>query len=185
MVIISLLDLPVDLPPDAEARQYGLDKFTSGLPKYLSRCPLLSFKLRIMELELLTSCRPVIRRRNLRKSWHRSARSLCLLCSGVSLHPGPTGRDRPQVRWQWTRITCQDTPLRHLGIWTFLYCCLGSPLANTPPKEDSRGEPTNWWTAATATGLGVVGHWSNPPWMACSQPRRPRRHRAISTTGKA
>lgn len=62
MVIISLLDLPADLPPDAEARQYGLEKFTSGLPEYLSRCTLLllSFKLRIMELELLTSCRPVI-----------------------------------------------------------------------------------------------------------------------------
>lgn len=38
MVIISLLDLPLELPPDAEARQYGLEKFTSGLPEYLSRC---------------------------------------------------------------------------------------------------------------------------------------------------
>lgn len=38
MVIISLLDLPLTLPPDAEARQYGLESFTSGLSEYLARC---------------------------------------------------------------------------------------------------------------------------------------------------
>ncbi|KAL2861378.1 terpenoid cyclases/protein prenyltransferase alpha-alpha toroid [Aspergillus pseudodeflectus] len=38
MVIISLLDLPLDLPPEARARQYGLETFTSGLPEYLARC---------------------------------------------------------------------------------------------------------------------------------------------------
>lgn len=38
MVIISLLDLPLDLPPDSEARDYGIDTFVSGLPDYLSRC---------------------------------------------------------------------------------------------------------------------------------------------------
>ncbi|KAI9931287.1 hypothetical protein ASPWEDRAFT_47477 [Aspergillus wentii DTO 134E9] len=38
MVIISLLDLPLTLPPEAEARRYGLESFASGLPEYLSRC---------------------------------------------------------------------------------------------------------------------------------------------------
>lgn len=38
MVIISLLDLPLDLPPEAEARRHGLETFVSGLPEYLSRC---------------------------------------------------------------------------------------------------------------------------------------------------
>ncbi|KAL2832811.1 terpenoid cyclases/protein prenyltransferase alpha-alpha toroid [Aspergillus pseudoustus] len=38
MVIISLLDLPLTLPPEARAREYGLETFTSGLPEYLSRC---------------------------------------------------------------------------------------------------------------------------------------------------
>ncbi|EYE99877.1 CAAX farnesyltransferase subunit beta RAM1 [Aspergillus ruber CBS 135680] len=38
MVVISLLDLPLELPPDAPARQHGLETFTSGLPEYLSRC---------------------------------------------------------------------------------------------------------------------------------------------------
>ncbi|KAF9890181.1 CAAX farnesyltransferase (FTase) subunit beta [Aspergillus nanangensis] len=38
MVIISLLDLPLTLPPEAEARKYGLDSFTSGLSEYLARC---------------------------------------------------------------------------------------------------------------------------------------------------
>ncbi|KAH8428245.1 CAAX farnesyltransferase subunit beta RAM1 [Aspergillus melleus] len=38
MVIISLLDLPLTLPPDAEARQHGLESFTSGLSEYLARC---------------------------------------------------------------------------------------------------------------------------------------------------
>lgn len=38
MVMIVLLDLPVDLPPEATARQFGHDTFMSGLPEYLSRC---------------------------------------------------------------------------------------------------------------------------------------------------
>lgn len=38
MVIISLLDLPLELPPEAEARRHGLETFVSGLPEYLSRC---------------------------------------------------------------------------------------------------------------------------------------------------
>lgn len=38
MVVISLLDLPLALPPDAEARRHGIDTFVSGLPEYLSRC---------------------------------------------------------------------------------------------------------------------------------------------------
>lgn len=38
MVIISLLDLPLELPPDSPARRHGLSKFTSSLPEYLSRC---------------------------------------------------------------------------------------------------------------------------------------------------
>lgn len=38
MVIIALLDLPLELPPDAEARKYGFNTFLDGLPEYLSRC---------------------------------------------------------------------------------------------------------------------------------------------------
>lgn len=38
MVVHSLLNLPLELPPDAEARQHGLETFTSGLSEYLSRC---------------------------------------------------------------------------------------------------------------------------------------------------
>ncbi|PTU24265.1 hypothetical protein P175DRAFT_0505943 [Aspergillus ochraceoroseus IBT 24754] len=38
MVIISLLGLPLSLPPEAKARQSGLETFTSGLSEYLSRC---------------------------------------------------------------------------------------------------------------------------------------------------
>jgi len=38
MTIISLLDLPIDLPPEANARHHGLQTFSSGLPEYLSRC---------------------------------------------------------------------------------------------------------------------------------------------------
>ncbi|KAJ5776084.1 uncharacterized protein N7511_001095 [Penicillium nucicola] len=38
MTIISLLDLPLTLPPDSQARLAGLDTFTHGLPQYLSRC---------------------------------------------------------------------------------------------------------------------------------------------------
>lgn len=38
MVMISLLNLPIDLPPDAEVRQHGMETFMDGLPEYLSRC---------------------------------------------------------------------------------------------------------------------------------------------------
>jgi protein farnesyltransferase subunit beta len=38
MVIISLLDLPLGLPQEAEARRHGLQNFMDGLPEYLSRC---------------------------------------------------------------------------------------------------------------------------------------------------
>ena len=38
MVLVSLLALPPDLPPNAPARRAGLRSFTDGLPEYLSRC---------------------------------------------------------------------------------------------------------------------------------------------------
>ncbi len=38
MVMISLLALPLELPPDAPARAKGLTTFLDGLPEYLSRC---------------------------------------------------------------------------------------------------------------------------------------------------
>ncbi|KAG8211468.1 CaaX farnesyltransferase beta subunit [Trichophyton interdigitale] len=38
MVMIALLDLPLELPLDAPARKAGLSLFTSGLPEYLARC---------------------------------------------------------------------------------------------------------------------------------------------------
>lgn len=40
MVMIALLDIPLELPPDAPARSAGLSHFTSGLPEYLARCRL-------------------------------------------------------------------------------------------------------------------------------------------------
>ena len=38
LVITSLLSLPNELPPDSPARAAGLETFTDGLGKYLSRC---------------------------------------------------------------------------------------------------------------------------------------------------
>ena len=38
MTMISLLGLPLDLPPDSPARADGLTSFVTGLPDYLSRC---------------------------------------------------------------------------------------------------------------------------------------------------
>ncbi|OQD81166.1 hypothetical protein PENANT_c029G03136 [Penicillium antarcticum] len=38
MTIISLLDLPLTLPLDSQARLAGLETLTHGLPQYLSRC---------------------------------------------------------------------------------------------------------------------------------------------------
>ena len=38
MVMISLLALPLELPPDAPARRAGLETFVDELPEYFSRC---------------------------------------------------------------------------------------------------------------------------------------------------
>lgn len=38
MVIITLLGLPLELPPDSPARKNDDDTFLTGLPEYLSRC---------------------------------------------------------------------------------------------------------------------------------------------------
>jgi protein farnesyltransferase subunit beta len=38
MVMISLLNLPFDLPPDAPSRAAGLETFGDGLADYISRC---------------------------------------------------------------------------------------------------------------------------------------------------
>ena len=38
MVMISLLNLPLDLPPAAPARKAGLKLLTDGLPEWLARC---------------------------------------------------------------------------------------------------------------------------------------------------
>ena len=38
MVMISLLDLPLELPLDCPARVNENNTFVSGLPEYLSRC---------------------------------------------------------------------------------------------------------------------------------------------------
>ncbi|KAL1958166.1 hypothetical protein VTO42DRAFT_5021 [Malbranchea cinnamomea] len=38
IVMIALLDLPLELPPDSKARKFGHTTFLSGLPEYLSRC---------------------------------------------------------------------------------------------------------------------------------------------------
>ncbi|KAI4108117.1 MAG: hypothetical protein LQ339_002389 [Xanthoria mediterranea] len=38
MVMISLLNLPLSLPPEAPARRAGLESFMDGLPEYMSRC---------------------------------------------------------------------------------------------------------------------------------------------------
>lgn len=38
MTIISLLAIPLELPPNAPARASGFTSFLDGLPEYLSRC---------------------------------------------------------------------------------------------------------------------------------------------------
>ena len=38
MTIISLLAIPLELPPNAPSRATGFTSFLDGLPEYLSRC---------------------------------------------------------------------------------------------------------------------------------------------------
>lgn len=38
MTMISLLAIPLELPPSAPARASGFTSFLDGLPEYLSRC---------------------------------------------------------------------------------------------------------------------------------------------------
>ena len=38
MTIITLLDLPLELPSDAPAREHGHERFDSGLAEYVASC---------------------------------------------------------------------------------------------------------------------------------------------------
>lgn len=42
MVMISLLNLPLELPPTSKAMIEGTETFLTGVPQYLSRCVLLA-----------------------------------------------------------------------------------------------------------------------------------------------
>lgn len=47
--IISLLDLPVDLPLDSPARRAGLGTLTERIPEYLSRCKIIASSRALIE----------------------------------------------------------------------------------------------------------------------------------------
>lgn len=59
MTIISLLDLPLDLPPDVEARHAGLENLISGLPEYLSRSKNLFILISSMVLIDISQAKPL------------------------------------------------------------------------------------------------------------------------------
>ena len=40
MVLISLLNLPLELPKEAPARESGVDSFMGGVGKWISKCKL-------------------------------------------------------------------------------------------------------------------------------------------------
>lgn len=59
MTIISLLKIPLELPPNASARTSGFTLFSDGLPEYLSRCTIHARSNR-MCYELIRGIRPNI-----------------------------------------------------------------------------------------------------------------------------
>lgn len=52
MVMVSLLSLPLELPPNSKAMVKGDETFMTGVPEYLSRCTV--FTLRALETRLPT-----------------------------------------------------------------------------------------------------------------------------------
>ena len=58
MTMISLLAIPLELPPNAPARASGFNSFLDGLPEYLSRCTALCSKL--ICYQLIRKIRPNI-----------------------------------------------------------------------------------------------------------------------------
>lgn len=50
MVMISLLALPLELPPQAPSRANGFNLFSDGLPEYLSRCAYHAFSCMALKL---------------------------------------------------------------------------------------------------------------------------------------
>lgn len=93
MVMISLLNLPLSLPPEAPARRAGLESFIDGLPEYMSRCrwPVNATNAR------LTKPRPDVRRRHLRVPTDGSPRSLRFLRASVLEHSGTSAKNDIQV----------------------------------------------------------------------------------------
>ena len=61
MTIISLLAIPLELPPKAPARASGFTSFLDGLPEYLSRC-MIHARSKYMCYDLIRDIRPDIRR---------------------------------------------------------------------------------------------------------------------------
>ena len=64
MTIISLLAIPLELPPNAPSRATGFTSFLDGLPEYLSRCTNACSSSRCYKL--ICEIRPNIRRWGIR-----------------------------------------------------------------------------------------------------------------------
>lgn len=96
MTIISLLALPLELPPNAPARASGFTSFLDGLPEYLSRCTISC--LSPMRCELIRETRPDIRRWCIWCSTDRSSWRICILCTCMLVHSRTPTRKDSEVR---------------------------------------------------------------------------------------
>jgi len=144
MVIISLLDLPLELPSDAPARQYGLETFTSGLPEYLSRCEKLYLHImadranddHLQARHSREGCREVLVRKRTEPMHSVLWRVFAFWALLKRLFQG-----KMKINGHTYMSPLVTKALS--GIWTFPCFCPGSPLVNMPLKEDLRGGPTN------------------------------------------
>ena len=116
MTIISLLAIPLELPPYAPARASGLTSFLDGLPEYLSRC-----KDRCSPLvccSLNCDFRPNVRRRCIWSSTDRSAWRVCILCTCLLVYSRTSARNDSKVHGYLLlpKETCSLTDLRYLNL---------------------------------------------------------------------
>jgi hypothetical protein len=86
-VIISLLNLPLNLSPDSPARAAGHTSLFGGLAEWISRCKLWLSLLLVASSSLTHDAkRPNVRRGHLGQPGYRGPWGLRILCTGVSIH---------------------------------------------------------------------------------------------------
>lgn len=167
MTIISLLDLPLDLPSHVvESRGFPIRRFTDGLPDYLSRCKAYHGSMvRYLADRLCASGQTF--EGGISGSPGVEAHGAYAFCALSCLSIiGPPEEMIPRYKaipaWMFTRALRANYGL---GTWISPCSCHGYLLDRTPPRAASPDARISWSMVAIAIGSVDAGHCCSLPWM--------------------